>query len=107
MVKALVDADIQENAAAARKTELQSMGAEAISKLLANRGLPTSKSKNTMVETLLTYEADTQKALKTYETKMIDVVAKKRDELQNKTGNELKEMCLGNGLVAGQKIEDR
>jgi len=107
MVKALVDADIQEEAASARKIELQSMGGEEISKILASRGLPAHKSKNTMVETLLTYEADIQKALKAYETRMIEVVGKKRDELYNKTGNELKEMCLANGLAGGVGNEGR
>merc|ERR1712003_473220 len=49
MVKALVDADMQDAATVARKKELLSMSSEVVSKLLANRGLPTSKSKNVAV----------------------------------------------------------
>jgi len=107
MVKALCDAAVQEDAAAARKTELQSMGAEALTQLLTRRGLTTSKSKNSMVETLLSYEANIQKELKVYEAKMVEVVAKRKDELQENTGAELKEMCVEKGLAAGVAKEDR
>merc|ERR1711933_106271 len=107
MVKALIDADMQDAATVARKKELMAMSSEVMSKLLANRGLPTSKSKNVAVESLLTHEAEIQKNLKAYEAKMVSLVAKKRDELQKKTAGELKELCVGRGLAAGVAKEDR
>merc|ERR1712048_1187136 len=107
MVKALVDADMQDAATVARKKELLSMSSEVVSKLLANRGLPTSKSKNVAVESLLTHEAEIQKSLKAFEAKMVSVVAKKGDELQKKTASELKELCLKSGLAAGVAKEER
>merc|ERR1711953_339353 len=107
MVKALIDADMQDAATVARKNELMAISSEVMSKLLANRGLPTSKSKNVAVESLLTHEAEIQKKLKAYEAKMVSVVAKKGDELQKKTASELKELCLKSGLAAGVAKEDR
>merc|ERR1712151_773346 len=107
MVKALIDADIQDAATVARKNELMAISSEVMSKLLANRGLPTSKSKNVAVESLLTHEAEIQKKLKAYEAKMVSVVAKKGDELQKKTASELKELCIGRGLAAGVAKEER
>jgi len=107
MVKALIDADMQDAATVARKKELMAMSSEVMSKLLANRGLPTSKSKNVAVESLLTHEAEIQKNLKAYEAKMVSVVAKKGDELQKKAASELKELCLGRGLAAGVAKEER
>merc|ERR1712176_133915 len=107
MVKALIDADMQDAATVARKKELMAISSEVMSKLLANRGLPTSKSKNVAVESLLTHEAEIQKNLKAYEAKMVSVVAKKGDELQKKTASELKELCIGRGLAASVAKEER
>merc|ERR1712048_495949 len=107
MVKALVDADIAENAAAAIKVKLTSMGSEELGKLLAARGLSTSKSKNTMVEALLAHEADVQLQLRAYEAKRSEVAAKEKHEMQNKTANELKEMCTEKGIAAGVGKDDR
>merc|ERR1712176_193933 len=107
MVKALIDADMQDAATVARKKELMAISSEVMSKLLANRGLPASKSKNVAVESLLTHEAEIQKSLEAFEAKMVSVVAKKGDELQKKTASELKELCLKSGLAAGVAKEDR
>merc|ERR1711953_114102 len=104
MVKALIDADMQDAATVARKKELMAMSSEVMSKLLANRGLPTSKSKNVAVESLLTHEAEIQKSLKAFEAKMVSVVAKKGDELQKKAASELKELCLGRGLAKEERV---
>merc|ERR1712113_308044 len=107
MIKALIDADMQDAATVARKNELMAISSEVMSKLLANRGLPTSKSKNVAVESLLTHEAEIQKNLKAYEAKMVSVVAKKGDELQKKNSKRVKELCVGKGLAASVAKEER
>jgi myosin heavy subunit len=107
MVKALVDADIAENAAAEIKAKLTSMASEEIAKLLAARGRATSKSKTIMVDALLAHEADVQLRLKAYEAKRSEVAAKEKDALQSKTASELKEMCAEKGISAGVGKEER
>merc|ERR1712187_233369 len=101
MVKALINADIAEAAAASVKSKLTSMSPEGLVKLVAARGLSTSKSKNTMVEAILAHEAEVQTQLKAFEAKRAEVATKEKDALQSKTGNELKEMCTEKGIATG------
>jgi hypothetical protein len=107
LVKAFIDADAAEEAAAAIKAKLMSAGSEDLVKLIASRGLGTSKSKNAMVEALLAHEADLKKQLVTYEAKKSEAAAKKKDSLKDKTANVLKDMCTKKGLAAGVGKDER
>merc|ERR1719356_966557 len=60
-----------------------------------------------MVEAVLAHEATVQLQLKAYEAKRSEVAAKEKDALQNKTGNELKEMCTEKGIPPGVGKENR
>merc|ERR1712176_1280294 len=80
---------------------------EGLSKLVAARGLSTSKSKNTMVEAILSHEAEVQTQLKAFEAKMSEVASKEKQVLQKKTAAQLKEMCTEKGIAAGVANEDR
>merc|ERR1711879_480536 len=87
MVKALMNADIAEEAAAKIKSKLTSMSPEGLSKLVAARGLSTSKSKNTMVEAILSHEAEVQTQVKAFEAKMSEFASKEKQGLQTKTAS--------------------
>jgi len=106
-VKALIDADAAEEVAVAIKAKLMSAGSEDIAKLIASRGLRTSKSKSVMVEVLLAHEAEMKKQLETYEAKRSEVAARMKDLLNNNTGSQLKDMCTKKGLAVGVAKEDR
>merc|ERR1712048_263210 len=107
MVKALINADIAEDVAASIKSKLTSMSPEGLAKLVAARGLSTGKSKNVMVEAILSHEADVKKQLEAFEARRSEVAAKEKQGLQKKTANQLKEMCTEKGIAAGVANEDR
>jgi len=60
-----------------------------------------------MVQKMLDYDAKQREELEAYEAKVQEVVAKKKEELQAKTGAELKGMLTAEGLPAGVGKEDR
>merc|ERR1712187_784618 len=107
LVKALINADIAEDLAASIKSKLTSMSPEGLVKLVAARGLSTSKSKNTMVEAILAHEAEVQTQLKAFEAKRALVAANEKQGMQKKTSAQLKEMCTEKGIAAGVANEDR
>jgi len=106
MVEALFAVGEHEDAVAARKSELTAMGADELKKSLSSKGLEAGK-KSDMVEVLLAHEAKTRVDLRTYSLKVGEVLAKMREELESKTGAELKELCTSKSLKAGLTKEDR
>merc|ERR1712187_401578 len=107
MVKALINADIAEDVAASIKSKLTSMSPEGLAKLVAARGLSTGKSKNVMVEAILSHEADVKKQCEAFEAKKSDAAAKEKQSLQKKTASQLKEMCTEKGIAQGVAKDDR
>jgi hypothetical protein len=106
MIEALFEASIEEEKVAARKSELKKMGTSALKELLLSNGLETG-SVNSMVETMLTYEAKRRKELRTFEEKVAEVVAQKKEQLDKKPMTTLKDMCASKGLPVGGGKEDK
>merc|ERR1712048_1283805 len=91
----------------ARKAEVKAMGKDELAEVLKTKGLKIDKSKDTMGKTLLEYEANLRQQLAEFDRKMVEISAKKQEELEVKSNAELKEMCLAKGLPAGVAKEDR
>merc|ERR1719502_1100730 len=79
---------------AKKKAKLQAMGLEQLKKLAASKGLQTDKKDKAekLVDALLAEEKRLREATAAYEVKLQEVLAKKKDELEGKTGNELKDL---------------
>merc|ERR1712032_1013587 len=109
LAQALFVFHMQEAEDAKRKAKLQAMGLEQLMRLAASRGLETNKKEKPakLVESLLAEEARLRKAAAAYELKVQEVLAKKKEELESKTGSGLKDLCVGKGLPAGAGKESR
>lgn len=106
MVEALFHAKAQEDALAARRASLKSMPTEELSKLVFSKGLEASK-KDDMVEALLSNEAKLRKEYEAYQAKIPDVLKIIHEELEAKTGAELKDLCAEKSLKLGLDKTDR
>ncbi|CAJ1443521.1 unnamed protein product [Effrenium voratum] len=106
MVEMLFQAWKQEQALASRKAELKALSKDDL-KILAARNGSTASAKEAMIEAVLQQEAKQRQMQKDYDAKVILVLVKKREELDDKTNHELKEMCASRGLKAGSCKEDR
>merc|ERR1712048_1202070 len=78
----------------ARKAEVKAMGKDELAEVLKTKGLKIDKSKDTMGKTLLEHEANLRQQLQDFDRKMVEISAKKQEELEVKSNAELKEMCL-------------
>lgn len=94
---------------AKKKAKLQAMGLEQLKKLAASKGLQTDKKDKVekLVDALLAEEKRHREATVAYEAKLQEVLAKKKEELEGKTGNELKDLLVSKGLSAGVSKESR
>ncbi|CAJ1330247.1 unnamed protein product [Effrenium voratum] len=106
MVEMLFQAWKQEQALASRKAELKALSKDDL-KILAARNGSTASAKEAMIEAVLQQEAKQRQMQKDYDAKVILVLVKKREELDDKTNHELKERCASRGLKAGSCKEDR
>jgi len=91
----------------ARKTELQALGKNGLKDLCASKCLATSPNADHMIKAVLDHEAERLKELRAYNAVAEEIVAKKREELMQKSSAELKEMLEAKGLKAGVSKEDR
>lgn len=107
LIKAAFSMLMQEEALVARKKDLKAMGKNDLMELLSSKGLETGGSTAAMVETVLAYEAKVREDLHTYTMKVQEIVSKKKEELEGKTNDQLKELCLAYGLKVGVGKEDR
>eukprot|EP00927_Polykrikos_kofoidii_P053739 TRINITY_DN482_c0_g2_i1.p1 TRINITY_DN482_c0_g2~~TRINITY_DN482_c0_g2_i1.p1 ORF type:complete len:525 (-),score=174.37 TRINITY_DN482_c0_g2_i1:227-1726(-) len=106
MVEALFSISVQEDAVVARKSELKNLSVQELKDLLTGKGLETG-TKNEMVETLFSYEANLREELKAWQAKAAEVLAQKKDEFEAKSNAELKDLCSSKGLKLGTGKEDR
>merc|ERR1712228_681441 len=106
LVKALFDIHTQEDKVNARKAEFKSMGLQALKELCANNGLKTA-SIGEMVTALLAQDAKVREDIRLYDAKFADMLAEKKEELNGKSNNELKELCASKGLKVGIAKEER
>merc|ERR1712072_1148851 len=106
MVEALFIASVQEDAANARQAELKSKSQQELKELLSRQGLETG-AKEHMIKTLLAHEAKCREDMKTFDVKVMEVAAQKKEELEGKTNTALKDMCVAKGLPVGGGKEER
>merc|ERR1712139_647221 len=106
MVEALFIASVQEDRANARNTELKAKSQQELKELLLRQGLETG-SKEQMIKTLLAHEAACREKLRAFESKVVEVAAQQKDQLDDKTNAALKDMCAAKGLPVGGGKEER
>jgi len=106
MVEALLAAIEQEERVAARRLELKALGTEGLKKLLVSKKLEVGKVSD-MIETLIEHDAKIVQKCREYGLKVVEVAAKKKQELDAKTGAELKDLCNEKGLQVGGSREER
>jgi len=106
MVEALLAAIEQEEKVAARRAELKALGTEGLKKLLVSKRLETGKVPD-MIETLLAHEAEVVQRCREYGLRVVEAAAKRAEELDARTGAELKDLCGEKGLQVGGSKEER
>lgn len=108
MVEALYQAEVEEQATTARKSELKKMGAAALKELLASKGLePASKGAGAAIEAVLAHEAKCREEQRAFESKVGEVLAQKKLELEKTPNGALKDMCAKKGLAVGGGKEEK
>merc|ERR1719390_23395 len=60
-----------------------------------------------MIKTLLMHEAKCREDLKVFESKVVEVAAQQKEQLDDKTNAALKDMCAAKGLPVGGGKEER
>eukprot|EP00933_Yihiella_yeosuensis_P085100 TRINITY_DN998_c0_g1_i2.p1 TRINITY_DN998_c0_g1~~TRINITY_DN998_c0_g1_i2.p1 ORF type:complete len:494 (-),score=218.69 TRINITY_DN998_c0_g1_i2:272-1753(-) len=105
MVDALFEVGVQEAALAARTLKLKAMAHDDLKKLLARKGLDAPKTG--MVAAVLAHEAKIREQCKAYEVKVSEVLVKIKEDMDSKTGADLKELCATRNLKLGLTKEDR
>merc|ERR1711959_131627 len=106
MVEALFIVAVQEDAANARQAQLKSKSQQELKELLSRQGLETG-TKEQMMKTLLAHEAKCREDLRVFESKVVEVAAQQKDQLDDKTNAALKDMCSAKGLPVGGGKEER
>lgn len=97
---------MEEEALAMRKADLKALGKDGLKELLATQGL-VAGGIDEMIDALLAHEAKREEELRAYEAKVMEQLLKKKQELEARTGVELRELCAAKGLSAGASNEDR
>merc|ERR1712113_1111416 len=83
------------------------LGKDGLRELLATRGgTQVNSNVNEMVDVLLKHEARCQQELKEHEAKTMELLKKKKELLDSKSGPELKELCSARGLSSGVNKEE-
>merc|ERR1712151_818708 len=88
------------------KAQLESLDLDELKKLAMTKGLPIGK-KDMIVESLIAHDTRMQDAAQMHEIKVQEVLAQKKDELEEKTNNELKYLCISKGLPQGVTRDSR
>jgi len=102
LVDALFALRAREEAALTKKSELKAHGIDKLRAILDLNQIDAGKSKiNEMVELLLVHEEKVLETSRLYEGKILEVLAKQKDELEAKSTAELKEMCSTRGVKPG------
>merc|ERR1719401_396796 len=107
MVETLFSVMLQEEAINARKAELKSMAQQDLKSLVSSKGIEAGGKKEDMVSALLAHEAKQREDLQAFESKLDEVLAQKKEELEGKTNADLKELCTSKGLAVGGGKEDK
>jgi len=101
MIEALSTAFRREQEVILRKADLKAMGTEDLKSLFMKKGLTGASSKDAMVKAILEQDASDRKAADIFNLKAMEVLAKKKGELDAKSNSTLKEMCVSRALAVG------
>jgi len=107
MVETLFLIMVQEEAVNARKAELKAMALQDLKSLVASKGIEVGGKKEEIIEAALAYEAKQREDLQAFESKLGEVLAKKKEELETKSAVELKELLTTKGLSTSGSKEDK
>lgn len=92
----------REEAALAKKADLKAYGIVKLMAILQLNQIDAGKSKiNEVVDLLLEHEEKVHENSRVYECKVVELLAKQKEELESKPTAELKEMCTAKGLKSG------
>merc|ERR1712139_313868 len=100
MVDALFLVAMQEEAAKARKAELNSKSQQDLKELVSRCGLE-SGTKDQNIKAILSHETKVREDLKAFESRIGEVSEQYEEELDKKTNAALKDMCADKGLALG------
>jgi len=102
LIDAVFNLRAREEAALAKKANLKAYGIEKLRAILELNQIDAGKSKiNEVVDLLLEHEEKVHENARVYEGKVVELLAKQKEELESKTTAELKEMCTAKGLKPG------
>jgi len=103
LVEALFLVKAQEDAVAARKTDLKSMGIDKLKALLELNEIDLGKGTkaDSMVELFLAKEQTIKEIARAYEVKVDTAFIKKKEDLETKSVAELKDMCTIRNVKSG------
>merc|ERR1719291_1614762 len=102
LVEALMTITSQEEAVAARRSKLRALGLDELHKMLSERNVEAPKKKDAMIDAIFEHDEKARRELEVHKVK-----AEKKEELQARGANELKEMCAAKGLRLGKNGEER
>merc|ERR1712032_1685742 len=101
MVDTLFPIIMQEEAANARKAELKSMALQDLKALVSSKAIEASGKKEEMIAAVLAHEAKQREDLQAFESIFGEVLVGKKEELEGKSNDELKEY-EGWGIRSGE-----
>jgi len=107
LVEAVFAQEAKDAAVAERKASLKELGKDGLKELLASKGLKAGGGVNGMVDAILQHEAKGEEERRAYEAQVLEQLKRTKEELEAKTGAQLKELCAAKGLAAGASNEDR
>merc|ERR550525_1133280 len=98
---------MKERTVAVRKAELKSMGLPQLKELITSNRLESGSKQEAMIAAIVAHEAKRREELRVFNVKASEVVAKKKEELESKTGAELKDLCVAKELATGVGKEEK
>jgi len=107
LVDVLYGEVMKDEAIEAKKNGLRAMPTEDLKALLASKGIDPVAKKEGMVEAVMAYEKKCKEDMELFDQRVAGVLAKKKDELDALSNQELMDLCLEKGLKQGTAKKDR
>jgi len=102
LIEAVFNLRSREEAVLAKKADMKAYGLEKLRAILKLNQIDAGKSQiNDVVNLLLEHEEKVHENARLYEGKVVELLAKQKEELESKSAAELKEMCTAKGLKSG------
>jgi len=98
---------LKDEAIEAKKNGLRALTTNDLKALLVDKGLDAVGSKESMVQAVMAYEKQCKEDMELFDQRVAGVLAKKREELDALSNQELLDMCLEKGLKQGVAKKDR